>query len=494
MSDTATGDKVGGHRPLVEVHSIDYIPMAERHGKARDQFTLWFASDAELATLAVGLIGITLGLSLPWTLVAAFVGLGFGTFFMAFHSVQGPRMGIPQMLQSRPQFGYYGALLPQAIAVLLFVGFNVFNTIIAATALHAVISIAVPVTVVIAALGGLLFAYGGYDWIHFIQRWGTYIFVVLGGVFTVGVLFTVHLPAVTGGGFGRFMLTPFLVVFVAAAAYQISSAPYVSDYSRYLDRKVTARQCFLWTYAGAMVGAFWMIALGGLLLAAHPTAQTVSVVGIAGNHILSGFGSVILVLGFLMLLGTVALNMYSGSEALLAMVDTVKRVKPRLIFRVSTVLLITVLATAGALALPANFLTAYSNFLTILLYFLIPWTAVNLVDFYLVRRGRYAVMEIFKVNGIYGRWQWRGLWAYALGFCLMIPFMSTAVFTGPVANALHGADLSVFVGLPVAAGFYYLFSRDLEIIQEHILADSNAQELEELRAEPDTGFGSAPGS
>jgi purine-cytosine permease-like protein len=385
-------------------------------------------------------------------------------------------------------------LLPQLIAVLLYVGFNVFNTIIAAAALHAVVSIAVPVTILIAAAGGLVLAYGGYDWIHWIQRWGTYLFVVLGGIFTVGALFTVHLPAVAGGGFGLFKLTPFLVVFVTAAAYQISSAPYVSDYSRYLGRTVTPRQCFLWTYAGAMVGAFWMIALGGVLLAAHPTASTVSVVGIAGNRFITDFGSIILVLGFLMLLGTVALNMYSGSQALLAMVDTVKRVKPRLSFRASTVLLITVVATAGALTLPANFLTAYSNFLTILLYFLIPWTAVNLVDFYLVRRGRYAVKEIFKRDGIYGRWQWRGLAAYALGFCVMIPFMSTAVFTGPVANALHGADLSVFVGLPVAGGFYYLISRHIDLTNEYTVADADARELEGVDARPETALGSGHAS
>jgi purine-cytosine permease-like protein len=38
---------------VVEVHSIDYIPQAERHGKVTDQFTLWFLGNANLATLAV---------------------------------------------------------------------------------------------------------------------------------------------------------------------------------------------------------------------------------------------------------------------------------------------------------------------------------------------------------------------------------------------------------------------------------------------------------
>src|SRR5437899_9734435 len=74
----------------IEVHSIDYIPIRERHGHVRDQFTLWFLGNAELATLVVGFIGISLGLNLFWCLVAILLGEVFGTFFMAFHSVQGP--------------------------------------------------------------------------------------------------------------------------------------------------------------------------------------------------------------------------------------------------------------------------------------------------------------------------------------------------------------------------------------------------------------------
>jgi nucleobase:cation symporter-1, NCS1 family len=43
--------------------------------------------------------------------LAIVVGVLTGTLFMAFHSAQGPQLGLPQMIQSRPQFGYIGALL-----------------------------------------------------------------------------------------------------------------------------------------------------------------------------------------------------------------------------------------------------------------------------------------------------------------------------------------------------------------------------------------------
>src|SRR6202042_58567 len=83
----------------------------------------------QISTLAVGLIGVAGGLNFMWAAIAILLGIIIGTLFMAFHSAQGPKLGLPQMIQSRAQFGYYGSLLPVIVAVLLFIGFNVFNTI-----------------------------------------------------------------------------------------------------------------------------------------------------------------------------------------------------------------------------------------------------------------------------------------------------------------------------------------------------------------------------
>ncbi len=71
---------------------------------------------------------------------------------------------------------------------------------------------------------------------------------------------------------------------------------------------------------------------------------------------------------------------------------------------------------------------------------------------------------------MYGRWNWRGLLAYGLGFVVMIPFFSTGIYTGPVARALGGADLAMLVGLPVAAITYYLSCQSMDIDQDRAQA------------------------
>jgi NCS1 family nucleobase:cation symporter-1 len=474
---------------VVEVHSIDYIPQRERHGKVTDQFTLWFLGNANLATLAVGLIAMSLGLPLLWVLVAIILGEVFGTFFMAFHSVQGPRMGIPQLLQSRPQFGYFGALIPQAIGLFLYVGFNVFNTIIAGQALAFVTGLNDQLAILLMAGAALVLTIGGYDWIHFIQKWGTYLFLIAFGIFTVGVLLNGNPPAdqVTGD----FAWTPFLVVIVIVASYQVSQAPYVSDYSRYLPRSSTVRSTFMWSYFGSTAGSFWMIALGAFLLASFPDQAAIGAVAAGGDTIFSGFGTIVLTVALVGLVSVIALNLYSGSLALLAGVDTVTPIRASVTTRAVAIGVILVLGTAGSLLLPADFLGSYNVFLVILLYSLIPWTAINLVDFFFIRRGDYAILEIFKRNGIYGPWNWRGLVAYVVGIAVMVPFFAIfngteEIFVGPIARALDYADISLFIGLPVSALLYWILCQNLDLSEEHRLARDEAAELEALgHAEPE---------
>ena len=108
-----------GYGTLIETRSIDYVPLAERHGKVWHLWPVWFSGDAHLATVAVGVLGIILGGNLLWTSVAVILGCLLGTFFMAFHSTQGPQLGLPQMIQSRPQFGYTGALLVWGVAMVV---------------------------------------------------------------------------------------------------------------------------------------------------------------------------------------------------------------------------------------------------------------------------------------------------------------------------------------------------------------------------------------
>jgi len=475
----ATTSESKERRGGLEVRSIDYVPLSERHGKLWHIGPLWFMSNAQIATLAVGILGVSTGGNLVWSLIAILLGTAIGTFFMAAHSAQGPQLGLPQMIQSRPQFGYVGAILVWLFAYLQYAGFNVFNTLLAGDSMNATVGGNVKVWVVVGTAVAAVAAILGYDAIHSMERYLTYGFLVLFGILTVVVL-TLHYPSGTFD-LANFSLTPFLLQFSVVAGYQISWAIYVSDYSRYLPPDVTVKKTFWWTYGGSGLGAVWIMFIGSALAAwagPHFSGTAIPELQATGDKVFSGFGDIILVFSALGLLSVTALNMYGGSLTLISAMDSFKKVRPTLTVRVVMIGLTAVLSLVVALASTEAFQSNFENFLLLVLYFFIPWTAVNLVDYFLVRKGHYAIGEIFRPNGIYGRWGWRGIFSYLVGFVAMMPFFSTGLYSGWVANAASGADFSLFVGLPVAGILYWVLCRNLDVASEQAFAEREADKVE----------------
>jgi nucleobase:cation symporter-1, NCS1 family len=449
----------------IEKRSIDYVPIAERHGKVWHLWPVWFSGDAHLATVATGVVGVAIGGRLLWMAIAVLLGCAFGTFFMAFHSTQGPQLGLPQMIQSRPQFGYVGALLVWVVALIAFIGFNAFNQILAAQTVVSLYGGDPILIMLVFTLLSVALAVIGYDLIHLAQRWVAYVLIAALLVFTVAVLAKLHLPP-QEIALRDFRAVPFLTQFFAAASYQIAWSIYVSDYSRYLPRDVGVGASFWWTYLGAFIGGTWMMLVGTLAAALFPTMEVATALRTVADMVLPGFGKPLLLCSLLGLVTITSLNFYGASLTLLSVMDSFKPGRLTLAKRLLTILSSTVVATGLALASSENFVAKFSEFLAVLLYLFTPWTAINLVDFYWVRKGHYSVREIFNPRGMYGRWNWRGLWAYGIGFAAMIPFFSTEHFKGPVAKALGGADIAMLVGLPVSALVYIAACRSLDVMSD----------------------------
>ncbi|WP_370057297.1 cytosine permease [Sinorhizobium fredii] len=163
---------------------------------------------------------------------------------------------------------------------------------------------------------------------------------------------------------------------------------------------------------------------------------------------------------------------YGGALTLITAMDSVVSTSPTRSLRIRMNAIIGISATIVGVLLPTDFInTTFYTILAVLAYLMAPWTAVNLVDYFVVRKGRYSIAEIFNPVGIYGRWNWRGITAYSLAFVAMIPFMYLSFYQGPVAEYFGGVDVAFFVGIPVGALLYWLFclnqdlSREFSIIQ-----------------------------
>lgn len=446
------------NQSVVEKHTIGYVPPEDRHGKVRDLFTLWFGTNIAPLPVVTGAAGITVfDLNLFWCIVAIIVGHLVGGVFMALHSAQGPQMGIPQMIQSRGQFGSYGALIVVVIAAVMYLAFFASNIVLAGQSLHGIVG-AVPVAggIVLGAVGSGLICVIGYRFIHALNKIGT---VVLGIGIVVGAaaIFSHGVPE-TFWTQGSYTTAGFLATVSLGALWQIAFAPYVSDYSRYLPADVGVRPTFVATYLGCTLGSILPFAFGAVVALAMTPGDDV----MAGVAETTGvLGPVLLLLFLVSVISHNALNLYGTVLSLITCGQTfVARWIPTARTRLVLSLAVMVVSVYFAIGVSGDFIGHFVDIVLALLVVLVPWTAINLIDFYLIHRGNYDLDSIFAPDGgIYGRFNNKAIVAYVIGIAVQIPFMNTPLYAGPVADHLGGADLSWIIGLVVTGPFYYALAR-----------------------------------
>lgn len=461
MSTTSTSTVPATAGVTIEQRSIDYIPWSERHGKLWHQAPFWFTGNFVLPTMVIGFIGPAIGLSLGYSFLAIVLGACFGTFFMAFHANQGPRMGLPQMIQSRAQFGSRGVIFPFIATVFVYVGFSVFNVVLATQGLNLILPGEKWFWYPVVTIAAIVIAVIGHDLLHLIQRW--LIYFLIGAFLIVTIVAFTTLPTPPPATAGGWDLNAFLVQFSLAAGYNISYAVYVSDYSRYLPAKSSAPKLIFYTYLGAAGSAVWLMGLGSLLASRLGVMDPITALREVGDNFFPGFGTVVVLISTVALISIMGINAYGAMLTSVSGIDAFKRIPATRATRIVGLAVIGLIIVTIALLVPEDYLGSFNNTILLMLYFLIPWTAVNLVDFYWVRHGKYAITEIFNPRGIYGRWSWRGLVAYFAGFLAMVPFLSLpGVFTGPLAAAMGGVDFSFAVGLIVAGALYFVLARGID--------------------------------
>ncbi|MNO21801.1 Permease for cytosine/purine, uracil, thiamine, allantoin [compost metagenome] len=463
----------------IEGHSIDYIPESERHAKLSSQGPFWFLGNFHFFTISIGFVGPSLGLSALWTMLAGALGIMFGTLFMAFHGSQGPEMGLPQMIQSRAQFGYRGVILALLATMFVFVGFNVVNVSLIIGGLEHVFGFdRTIVACVVVAIGALLAIYG-HDVMHKAFKWALLATLPLYTLVTVALMFGVGQPETAPATSLGFSWIAFATLFAIGASYNISYAPYVSDYSRYLPKNTSRTKLITAVFLGASLSGSWMIGLGAWLAQQLQATDALVAFNQIGSSMIPGLGSVLVLVSVLGFVPIIALNSYSAMLTLLTGVDSVKKITPTPRARVLSIFAISMVLLACVLSIKGDGIAILNTFLVLLLYFLVPWTAVNLVDYFFVRKGRYAISHFFTPQGIYGAWQMRGIVSYLLGFAAMVPFFyifdasaGEEVFVGPLARLLDGVDIAWLVGLVVSGLTYFILSRSIDLEYEAKVIDS----------------------
>jgi NCS1 family nucleobase:cation symporter-1 len=360
-------------------------------------------------------------------------------------------------MQSRAQFGMYGTALPNLIVVLMYIGYFTSSAILGGQAVASLLHVTTTEGIIIINAFVLLITVFGYDMFHAYNRIVT--FLSIGAFLAILIkLLTIlpsHLPAGDNSA-GNILLA--ISVFVA---WQVTWAPYVSDYSRYMPEDTSSAKVFSYTYIGSVAGASLVMVIGAIAAVVAKDAVAAN----APDYLAGLLGSAKWLFLIIFILGVGAGNfgnLYGPYLTFMAIISPSGKLASKTTGRTARLIATTVVAIIGtliAIKASSNFIHDLTNFLVFTLYLLVPWTAINLTDFYLVQHGKYEIPELFKVHGKYGTYNWFALAVYVAAVGVQFPFMNNEWIVGSAATAMGGADIAWIVGFVFAAVVYYIGAR-----------------------------------
>lgn len=433
----------------VEQRSIEPIPQGERHGRVRDQFTLWFAANSTALNIFFGGLAVSLGLSLGWAIAAIVIGTVAGAAISAVHAQQGPRLGVPQLVQSRGQFGYYAAVFFFACLIVMEFGFMASQAVIQAFSLHQVFpGPSVSAWLVIVSVPVFVLVFFGHDLVHAWQKLATVALLVSAVVMAVQV-FTFHHAAAAKPS--AFQLPVFLAVVVVFAVNTAAWAPNISDYSRYLPSSTSFWRGFWAVFLGMVIAVIAFAVLGAKITAMLPGDDLYGAVQkVSGSWALIVMG--------VSLIGTNAINIYTGALSALSGLATFRKFSFSAAHRIIASLVILAAALLSALLGYHSFLNSFVDFLDVLAFVFFPWSAINMLDFYVLHRGQYDVPSLYTAKGQYGGWLPIPILCYVIGIAVEALFVKQTFYTGPLVSAVGGNDISWILGFIVPLAAYWILS------------------------------------
>jgi nucleobase:cation symporter-1, NCS1 family len=445
----AESARYGDRVDVPEPYSIEHIPFAERHGHSRQLLWLWLAANLTIADYAIGFVPVALGLSLGPAILALALGNILGGLVLAWSAAMGPAAGFPQMFIGRRAFGRVGGYIPAALNWLSTAGWFTVNTILGSFAIELLLP-GIPfwlAAVILVVVQTLLVIYGH----NLIQAFERYLAAVLGILFAIATVIALTHGSTIAAWHPRPVagtLALFAIVLAISFSYIMSWSPYASDYSRYLPEITSRSYIAIYVFLGAVVASFLTEVVGVLVAILAPGAATPIA---ALKTAMGGFGAFAVVAVILGATTANVLNLYSNTMS--AKVLDV-RLQRWLLAIIGGVLGL-ILALIGY----QNFTQNYQNFLIVLDYWIMPWLAVVLLDFYVFRhREPIGFSQAPAVN-------WNGLIAWLVGLLVSLLFISEQfqVFGvkahGPLATWFGDADFGYFIGFIVAGVVYVVLNR-----------------------------------
>lgn len=419
---------------------IEPVPADHPLMSGWDMGVLWADLGISFLVMVVGMFLVP-GLGLGQALLAILVGALIGNVLLGIAAAIGSDVRVPTMVLLRAPLGVRGSYIPTALNILQLIGWATFEVIVMAQAADLLASryLGLPsaygIWVVFFTALTLVMALAGPIAVtkQWLERFAVWVVLATTLWLTGAVLSGYDVAswlARPGTGEMSFWLAVDLVV-----AMPISWFPLVADYSRFARSRGGA---FWGTGGGYFIPHVWFYSLGALLAlvgaaAFDPMAPILP--------LLAAFG--VVTLGWVALLALLVDETDEGFANVYSTALSIQNWFPALNQRTLITALCGVVLVL-ALAIP---LTRYESFLLLIGAFFVPLLGVVAADYFLVKRQRYAVDDLYRLDGAYGYsggFNLEAIVVWAIGVATYLGIAGLPVGLGAIVGPWLGmADLQI---------------------------------------------------
>ncbi|MEY4972624.1 MAG: hypothetical protein RL399_581 [Actinomycetota bacterium] len=458
------------NRSSVESFGVDTIPESERRAKPSSIVPIFFGSNMALSVMVFGWLAVLYGLSWWQSVSAILVGTVVAALFVSSSALLGWSGATNNSVASGAIFGVRGRLIAsfvglllciQYVALTIWTGGEIISSGWARITSGEVTDGLLVIGYLVIAIATVVFAILGYRYLVKLNNfivYAMYALALLSIVALSGSFDFNYAGAPDQYALGTFWPTWFLAVLTCGAAGPVSLVTQTGDWTRYVSSAASRMEIVRNAFIAMSIGLAVPTLFGAFIAVAAFDEDSFVAGYVAGAP--AWLLIPLLLIGFIGSLGQGSVNLYSMGLDMDAILPRLSRLQSTLV--VSGIA--TGLVFLGKFAYDAE--AAVTNACLFLTALGTAWIAISLSGY--IRMGGQFKKEDLQVfnrrgsGGIYwyqAGWNIRATIAWLAGSICGILGISSVDYTGPIANALGGVDVSIVAPALVGITLYWLLDR-----------------------------------
>ncbi|MET8866715.1 cytosine permease [Nonomuraea sp. NPDC004580] len=456
----------------IETYGVERIPDADRTARPLDLFRVAFGGANTFATCVLGAFPILFGLSFWQGLAATVLGLVVGALILAPLSLFGPLNGTNNAVSSSAHLGVHGRVVGSFLSLLTAIAFFSISVWSSGDALvggaHRLMGLpdtdpSYAVAYAVFAVLVLVVCVYGFRFMLFVNKIAV---VAASALFVLGVFaFAGDFDPSYAGAIrpGDPLFWPsFIGAALIVLSNPVSFGAFLGDWSRYIPASTPRRRVMAAAFLSQV--ATILPFLFGLTTASIIATKAAEYVDPAAPNYVGGLLAIspgwyfvpVCLIALIGGMSTGTTSLYGTGLDFSSVFPRFSRVRATVFIGTLSILFIFV----GRFA--ANLTQSISTFATLIITCTAPWMVIMMIG-YVTRRGWYdaEALQVFNRRQHGGRywfthgWNWRGMSAWLVSAGVALAFVNLpGQFVGPLGDLAGGVDVSLPLGLAVAALLY----------------------------------------